>query len=228
MKRNFIYILTAAAAISFSACSNDGGKEGSGADSTKTAEGSASADASVKKGKYPVKSGIVTYDTETMGMKMPTTLYFDDYGNKECTEVNAELEMMGQKVKTHNVTITRDGYTYTLDMEQKTGTKMKVPTGGADPKNMDFSSLSEEMMKQMHMAKGANENVLGKECSVFTMDNPDMKMKGTFAVWNNIPLKSNIDMGGMAIIMNASKVEENASVPADKFEIPKDIKLTEY
>jgi hypothetical protein len=219
-------MFTMAAAIGFSACSGDGEKGKDGADSTKV-EGTASEEAGPSKGKYMVKSAIITYDTEAMGMNVPTVLYIDDYGNRECTEVTMEMEMMGQKVKSHNRTINKDGYTYSIDLINKTGTKVKMLAASSNAAGIDFSKMSEEMMKEMKISKGGNETVCGKECSVFSMDNPDMKMKGTFAVWNNIPLKSNIDMGGMGAIMNATKVEEGASIPADVFEIPADIKITE-
>lgn len=225
MKRKFFYFLTFAAALALASCSNNGDKGKDGADSTKT-EGSASNDGP-SKGKYPVKSGIITYNVETMGMTVPTTLYFDDYGNKECTEVTMEMEMMGQKVQTHNMTITKDGYTYDLNLTEKTGKKMKAMPAASNTGGVDFSQLSDAMMKEMHITKGGNENVCGKDCQVFTMDNPDTKMKATFAVWNNIPLKSNMDMGGMAAVMNAIQVEENVTIPADKFEVPSDITVTE-
>jgi hypothetical protein len=228
MKRRLFYALTIAAALGFASCSNDGGKEHEGTDSTKT-DGSASAENQAPaKGKYPVKSGIITYETDMMGMKVPITLYFDDYGNKECQETITEMEMMGTKVKTHSMNITKDGYSYELNMIDKTGKKMKSMPASTAPGGIDFSKLSEDMMKQMHITKGGNENVCGKDCSVFSIDNADMKMKGTFAVWNNIPLKSSIDLGGMPMLMNATKVEENASIPADKFEVPSDIKMTEF
>lgn len=227
MKRRFFYTLAIAAAFGFASCSNDGGKGNEGADSTKT-DGSASASAQAPgNGKYTVKSGIIAYDTDMMGMKVPVTIYFDDYGNKECTETIVEMEMMGTKVKTHTMNITKDGYSYEINLTDKTGKKMKTLAAASNPAGIDFGKLSEDMMKQMHITKGSNETVCGKECTVFSMDNPDMKMKGTFAVWNNIPLKSTVDVGGMPVTMNATKVEENASIPADKFEIPSDIKITE-
>lgn len=227
MKRNFIYIFALAATIGLASCSGDGGKETDGADSTKT---TASAEApAAKKGKYNIKSGIITYDTEAMGMKMPTTLYFDDYGNIECQEVKMEMEMMGTKVTTHNLTITKDGYIYTIDLTNKTGSKMKMMPNAAtaNMSGMDFTNLSEEFLKSMKMKKEGSESVCGKSCDVYSIDNESMGMKGTFAIYNSIPMKTNIEAMGMPMTMNATKFEENVEIPADKFEVPADIQVTE-
>lgn len=226
MKRNFIYTIALTTAIAFTSCSGEGGKENDATDSTKTA---ASAEASAaRKGKYPIKSGIITYDTEAMGMKMPTTLYFDDYGNVECQEVKMEMEMMGTKVTTHNLTITKDGYVYSVDLTNKTGSKMKMmANASSNMSGMDFSDLSEEFLKSMKMKKEGTESVCGKNCDVYSIDNESMGMKGTFAIYSSIPLKTNIEAMGIPMVMNATKFEENAEIPADKFEIPADIKMTE-
>jgi hypothetical protein len=229
MKRNFIYTLAFAAAIAFTSCSGDGEKGTNGADSTKT-DNSASADAPAsKKGKYAIKSGIITYDTEAMGMKMPTTLYFDDYGNKECQEVKMEMEMMGTKVTTHNLTITMDGYIYSLDLTNKTGTKMKMinPAQASMTAGMDFSDLSEQYLKSMNMSKESSQTICGKNCDVFKIDNEKMSMKGTIAIYNSIPMKMNMEAMGIPMNMIATKFEENTEIPTDKFTVPADITLTE-
>ncbi|HLG35153.1 MAG TPA: hypothetical protein VI757_09755 [Bacteroidia bacterium] len=190
--------------------------------------------------KYGIKSGIITYDNEAMGMAMKTTLYFDNYGKSEATETEMELEMMGVKSKTHTISFDKDGYSYNLDLEKKTGTKMKqITTGsGMDSKGMmDFSKMSEQMMKDMQIKKEGNETVLGKDCTVYSIgmdigDQADakgskMQIKGKYAVWNNIMMKMDTDMSGMKVTMKAVKIQENVPVPADKFEVPQGITVTE-
>lgn len=227
MKKTIFYAFTFAAAIALSSCGNSSGEKGNETnDSTKAPSADAAAPAE-QKGKYSLKSGIVTFDSEAMGMKMPVTLYFDDYGKKECELITMEMEMMGTKVETRNATITKDGYVYSVDLVNKTGNKMKQVTSAADFKNMDFSNMSNEFLEKMHMKKEGTETICGKTCDVFSIDNPDMKMKGTVAIWNSIAMKMNVDMGGLVITRNATKFEENAEVPADKFDIPADIKIEE-
>ena len=64
------------------------------------------------------------------------------------------------------------------------------------------------------------EEIMGKTCDKYTMDDPALKMKSTYSVWNGIPLKSEIDMAGVKATVTTTKIEENASIPAEKFEIP--------
>jgi hypothetical protein len=170
----------------------------------------------VQKGRYAIKSGIVEYKTEVMGMEARQTLTFDDYGKKEVTDM--EMEMMGTKIKT--VTITRDGFIYTLDMEKKTGTKMS----GSSP-NIDFENLSEQMAKDMNLKKEGKEEFLGMTCEKMSIDYQKMSMKGIFLVYKGVALMVNTDMGTMKMKLKAEKFLENPEIPASKFEIPADIKF---
>lgn len=183
-----------------------------------TSENSAATETATPKGKYAIKSGIVEYKTQMMGMDMKQTITFDDYGQKEATDV--EANMMG--VKIHTVTITKDGFIYTLDMEKKTGTKIS----GKSP-DIDFENLSEQMVKDMNLKKEGTEEYLGKTCEKMSIDYTKMKMKGTFLVYKGVALKSDTDMGTMKVNLIGEKFEENPSIPASKFEIPADIKIIE-
>jgi hypothetical protein len=224
MKKLFFYSFVIALSALIS-CSGNGKKSDSTSDSTKTKDSTAKSDNI--KGKFKMKSGIITMMSETMGMKQTITMYFDDYGSKHCTETKGEIDMgaLG-KTEMHNLNFAKDGYTYSIDLTKKTGTKMKSITTGKQ-KDIDFSKLTDDMMKQMKITKQGTEEVLGKTCDKYFLNDPDLKMKSSYCVWNGIPLKSEIDMGGIKATVTATKIEENASIPAEKFEIPKDIKITE-
>jgi outer membrane lipoprotein-sorting protein len=155
------------------------------------------------------------------------SIYFDDFGNKECVETMGSMDMgMAGKVQMHQMLITKDGYLYSFDMTNKTGTKTKINTGGSQ-KEIDFSNMTDEMMKQMKITKGGTEVLLGKSCQQYSMEDPTLKMKSTYSVWNGIPLKSEVEISGIVAKVTATKLEENATIPAEKFEIPKDVKITE-
>jgi hypothetical protein len=187
-------------------------------ETTATTENPAATETATPKGKYAIKSGIVEYKTQMMGMDMKQTLTFDDYGKKEATDM--EADMMG--VKIHTVSITKDGFIYTLDMEKKTGTKIS----GKSP-DIDFENLSEEMVKDMNLKKEGTEEYLGKTCQKMSIDYTKMKMKGTFLVYKGIALKSDTDMGTMKMNLVGEKFVENPEIPAAKFEVPADIKMQE-
>ncbi len=169
------------------------------------------------KGRYALKSGIVEYKTQMMGMDMKQTLTFDDYGNKESTDI--VMEMMGTKI--HSVTITKDGFIYTLDMVNKTGTKVS----GNSP-NIDFENMSEEMAKDMNIKKLGTELFLGKTCEKMSIDYTKMGLKGTYLVYKGIALKVDAEIGSTKMKLEAEKFEENPQIPEVKFEIPSDIVLS--
>ena len=173
------------------------------------------------KGKYAIKSGIVEYKTQMMGMDMKQVLTFDDYGKIEMTEV--VMEMMG--MKTHSVTLTKDGFVYVFDLVKKTGTKNPFYGGGSQ--NIDFENMSKEMVKDMNLKKEGTEEFLGKTCEKMSVDYEKMKMKGSFLVYKGIALKMDTDMGTVKMNLVADKFVENPEIPAGKFEIPTDVVITE-
>lgn len=172
------------------------------------------------KGKYAIKSGIVEYKTQMMGMDMKQILTFDDYGKKEVTEMVAD--MMG--VKIHTITLNKDGFVYNYDLEKKTGTKSVSYQSSS---SVDFENLSEQMVKDMNLKKEGTEEFLGKTCEKMSIDYTKMKMKGTFLVYKGAALQSDIDMGTTKMKLIGEKFTENPVIPAEKFEVPADIKITE-
>ena len=175
--------------------------------------------------KYGMKSGIVSYSTETMGTKVKSTLYFDDYGKVECLETVFEMDLGDSKEVTHNRALTKDGYLYSFDIEKKTGTKRAISPRLSG--QYDFANMSDKMRKEYQLKELGSEKFLGRECKKYSMNNKDMEMRGTFLIWNNIPLKSETNAGGMDAKMIATKVEENGKIPAGMFEVPKDVVFRE-
>jgi hypothetical protein len=204
-------------------------------DSTATATGvqpQAAASAPATAGKYKVKSGIVTTEMDNplgKGAKMTSVLYFDDYGKIEATELKNEMEMMGQKIKTHEIEIRKDGYMYKIDLEKKTATKFKFNPGNGASGMAAFASLdmSSQQAKDMNMKKEASQTIAGKECDVYSMDAKKMGMKGTVAMWQGIPMKVDADMSGMKVHSNVVKIEENVAMPAGIFDVPAGIEVKE-
>lgn len=177
-------------------------------------------------GKYQLKSGIIHMDVENgiMSGVSKSILYFDNYGNKECTETNMEMEMMGQKIKIHQLSIIADGYIYAIDLDKKTGTKMKM-SSLSDPSKIDYNNLNSNEMKEYNIKKEGTETLLGKKCDIYSMSHAKMNLKGKTWIWNGINMKSNISMGGITVKTTTTKIEENASVPSSKFVVPNGIKI---
>ncbi|HNZ67779.1 MAG: hypothetical protein WBK43_04245 [Prolixibacteraceae bacterium] len=168
------------------------------------------------KGRYALKSGIVDYKSTMMGFDATQTLYFDDYGNKEVTE--SYMDIMG--TKTTNVMLSKDGTMYNFDPENKTG--MKSP---AMPQmnQLNFGALTDEVIKEWNLKEEGTETFLDKECTKYSMNNTSLNMKGYYWVWKGIVLKMDLEMATSGMVMEATNIQENAEVPAEKFEIPADI-----
>lgn len=225
--RKSLLILTAFAGLFFVSCSNsENGKDGS-SDSTQVAT---TEDGAPQSGRYGIKSGIVSFEQyDMMGVKMTQTTYFDDYGAKECQEIISEMDMMGMKTKQHSMSIMADGYSINYQLEnmvngkdetKKTATKVKIagnPFGG-----FDFSTFTAEIKEKYDYKEEGSETVAGVEGIKFsmTMDKTKANDRITGVMYKNIMLKTSMKMSGFAINLVAKSFEENATIPAAKFEIP--------
>jgi len=211
LKISTIFLL----ALLLASCGGKTPKSEKNSDQNQVAEKSKS-----EKHKYGIKSGIVEYSTKMMGMDMTQTLYFDDFGSIEATEMI--MDMMG--TETHTVTINKEGYVYNLDLIAKTGTRQMIFNEGS---NIDFKNLSKEMEKKMNLKKIGKEDFAGKTCEKYSIDYTDLSLKGYYLVWEGIALKTDADMGKMKMEMTAKNIQENVNIPAEKFEIPADFQITE-
>jgi hypothetical protein len=180
--------------------------------------------------KYDIKSGIVTYVSETMGIKGSQKLYFDDFGATELHETITELDMLGTKSRKVTCTLSKDGYRYEFETEnvsnninklKKEVRKRKVLSMGLSDMNGMPAEMSAEMKKQYEYKDEGNETVAGVVGSKYSMKMGKTIFTGV--IYKRVMLKTVMDM----ITITAEKFEENASIPADKFEIPKDYTVTE-
>lgn len=173
------------------------------------------------KQKYGIKSGIVEYTSTVMGMDVKQILYFDDFGAKEVNEM--VMDMVGMKITT--VSLLKDGYMYSYNPVEKTGTKVSI--SGSGNANIDFKNLSKEMEKKMNLKKIGKETFAGKTCDKYSIDYVEMSMTGTFLVWEGIALKTDAKVSSMEMKMTAKSIKENADIPAEKFEVPSDIQFSQ-
>ncbi len=202
MRRWFVAALVV---VVFVSCNRKPGTQETTSDSTREV-----------KGKFAIESGIVEYKTNVMGFDAVQTLYFDGFGARTATETN--MEIMGMKART--CTVTREGITYNFDPEKTSGFKMSEDAG---PGNIDFKNLTEEVRRKMNMQEMGEETVLGRSCIKYAVEDNSLNMKGSYWVWQGIPLKMDVDMGTSRISMEAVSVKENPGIPEIRFEIPSDI-----
>jgi len=169
--------------------------------------------------RYDLKSGIITFKASVVFMDQEMILYFDDWGLKQRTEIN--VSVMGKEAK--NVTITDTSFVYLYDPDKKTGTR--TPIDPKSPDNINFTALNDDVIKTFSITKEGEEKVLDRLCTVYSMDYKKADINGKFYIWNGIALKTETSAKGISIKMEATKIEENVSIPAEKFIIPKDIQF---
>ncbi len=180
-----------------------------------------------------MKSYIIEYKTvmDMPQMKSTTTMtqWIDSSKDKFAMESASETEMMGTKQNSKSLMIDDGEWSYMIDLDAKTGYKSK--SGEADDSPTDMIKSDDEVtFRQMIEKEGgkilANETFLGKDCIVVEISekSDDGKMLAT-KMWyyKGIPLK----MSNKAYTMEATKFEENVSIPASKFEVPTGITMSE-
>jgi hypothetical protein len=164
--------------------------------------------------KYGIKSGIVTFETDMMGMKQKSVLYFDDFGMKE-----AEEEYEGDNVK--KIDLCDGKNRYTVIPKDKAAYESGTCYRGTAYR-FAWDEIAEED-QNTKAKKLPNMTVAGKDCESYSYD-----MDGTSAVyagWNNICLYLKTTSQSAVIVKKAVSIEEGTSVPADKFRVPSDFEI---
>ncbi len=177
--------------------------------------------------RYDVQSGIVTYEPLViMGIKSASTLYFDDYGRREARESVTDSNIMGMKSHEKKVDITDGDYMISYEAEKIVNgkdetSKVATKTDLRKFKEMAMkmgAEIGEQMKKDLDYREEGTEVIAGVTGTKYSISlNKEKKEQRVYGVlYKKISLKS--QMGG--IIIKAAKIEENASVPAAKFEVP--------
>jgi hypothetical protein len=204
-------LLAAAILVAFSACKNKPGVT-KGTETTapvQTVENQTTEAYTFHK--YGIKSGIVTFETSMVGMKIKSVLYFDDYGAKEADE-----KYTGENVQSISICDGKERY------DLKPSQKIAYSGGTCGyGRGIAYRFAWDEVSKEDQETKGkilANMAVAGKDCEAFSID-----LGSSFTVyagWKNICLylKTTSQVGD--VVMQAVKIEENLDIPAGKFQVP--------
>ncbi len=172
-------------------------------------------------GDMKVKSGMVEMEMKAMGQTMKMVMYWDDNGARKSGEMNAEV--MGKPMNMRM--IEKGGTQYSYDASGKTGIKMPAKGGLMGDQTPDITKLSDEEKKAINLQELAGKELLGKACKGYSFTKDGIAAK--VWMWENIPLMLESNANGMSMTMTATKLETDISVPAEKFEVPADVKFTE-
>lgn len=175
-----------------------------------------------KSGKYSIKSATLELSFETEGparIKAKNILIFDDYGNKEYSELKTEA---GAMMDVHQVQIVNNGVYYSINMIEKTGSESNSPL---QPK-LYFCELNDAMKKDKNIKEEGGETILGKPATIYTMNDVENDMKATYSVWQCVPIKIVVSAQGMTIKQTVTKIDETTPIDPAIFSPPSDVKLT--
>jgi len=164
--------------------------------------------------KYGIKSGIVTYEIDMMGMKKKQVLYFDDYGNKE-----AEENYEGAEVKVINLCDGKE--MYSIHPSQKA-----AYSNGICSRGIAYRFAWDEISKEDQNTKAkmlSNMTVAGKDCESYSYDMGSST--AVYAGWQNINLYLKTSSQMVEVVQQAIKIEENVDIPASKFQVPSDYEI---
>jgi len=177
--------------------------------------------------RYQIESAVVEYKlsgTQT-GKE---TLYFDRWGMREAKHAQTELKVAGRSFKTNRLALLDGEWTYSVDLDKKTGTKMPTPLlpelkKRLERENKSLAELGKEMLIQMGGKKVGEENLLGKPCEIWELKS----LRAKSWIWQGVTLKTTVDFAGQSMVTEAVSIDDKAKISADKLTVPAGVKITE-
>jgi hypothetical protein len=176
----------------------------------------------------PFEKAVIHYDVSG-SQKGAATLYIRDYGNERVKITKSKGKIMFVTITTDTIEITTRDSIINIDMDKKTGARMtnpqkfmqeemeKLSAKEREIAMKNFEAIGMSMAAQMggQVKPNAGEH-LGYSCDLVTvMGTTSCQMSGT-----PIMLKMESNIMGIKINTVAKKIDNNASVPTDVFQIP--------
>lgn len=188
---------------------------------------------------YGVRSAIVEYQTTTVGSGINSTgtetFWFDSSGSRYARlDKKTNTTKVFGRTKTEvseNLSLLLDGWIYNADLTKKTGMKMsleqakKMADSFGKQKGAQGAQSGQAYAKEFVERNGgrwlAPEVFLGRTCEVCEL--------WGFKTWTykGVMLKSEGTVMGVKSTTVATRFEENASMPAGRFDLPKGVKFEE-
>jgi len=180
--------------------------------------------AQVLQKKYSFDSAVIHYEIKGGAQNGTEDLYVQ--GIKTCRVRHVTINALSQTQKQDTIVIDDGSYVYSIDLNEKIGTKM------ISPRKMLEEMTPEERKKMEETGKvlikgitGSPENkpvgtekILGKSCKIYEI----LGVKSW--QWEGIPLKTEMHMMGKNTQI-ATSIKLNTSIPASRFRVPSGIKI---
>ncbi|MDD2246652.1 MAG: hypothetical protein PHI70_04905 [Proteiniphilum sp.] len=176
------------------------------------------------KKRYPLAQGIIHSTSETMGVEVNTVTYFDKWGDWEAIETTVPMEIMGEDYSSHTLEIIKGDEHWRIDLDQGTG-EHYVMTRSVNPMGVDIEGMSAELSGKMNIEKLGDVDYLGYKCQKMRIKS-DKGTEMEYIMFGNVMMSMEGEAMGVKSNTRVISVEEVAP-PAEKFEIPGDIKIME-
>ncbi len=174
--------------------------------------------------KYPFKSAIIHYEIKGEVQSGTEELYIQ--GVKSCSIKHITIKVLNNIQKQDLMVIDDGENVYSIDLNEKTGTKMVSPY----KMTQELTPEEREKLEETGLAlvKGISgklnhepigtENILGKPCKIY-------KIFGVKSwQWEGVPLKTEMQMMGK-ITQTATKIDVNKAISDSRFKVPAGIKV---
>jgi hypothetical protein len=180
-----------------------------------------------------MKTFMIEYKTSVKSAEMKSTSvmtqWIDNENDRQAIYTESQSDVMGMKNSEKSLMIMKEGWSYIINLTDKTGFKSKDTEMEDDPTDM-IKPEDNVTFRQMIEKEGgkilANESFLGKDCivvEVVEQGDEGQALKTKMWYYKGIPLK----MANEFYSMEATKFEENISIPDNKFEVPAGIEIAE-
>ncbi|MHC1777902.1 MAG: hypothetical protein AB9834_21055 [Lentimicrobium sp.] len=180
-----------------------------------------------------MKTYMIEYKTSVKSAEMKSTSvmtqWIDNENDRQAIYTESQSEVMGMKNSEKSLMIMKEGWSYIINLTDKTGFKLKDSEMEDDPTDM-IKPEDDVTFRQLIEKEGgkilANETFLGKDCIVVEIaeqGDEGQPMKTKMWYYKGIPLK----MANDFYSMDAIRFEENVSIPESKFEVPAGITMSE-
>ncbi len=170
-------------------------------------------DSKQKLQEYAFKSGMIKYK---LGGRLTGTelIYFDDYGELFYDLKTIEGDDNEPVDKTLNILC----YDTIITIKEIEHTAIKSIISDLNLKNK-HNIIYAGLLNEMAYAKTSDEKVSGIVCEKYSGEN------GSMWVWNNIILKSEMEIMGIEINSEAIEIITGIDIPRTRFQIPDNYKI---
>jgi hypothetical protein len=215
MKKNLKIVTLLFAMIIVASCGNN----------TRTDTAAKSEEQAAANKKIPFERGSYVETTNTMGMEINKTTYFDKWGEWEAIEEKSEIEIMkGRTSKTDKLIISKGKGHWNIDMVKKTGTYSELDMPASGMAAAMGAATGGKMMEGTEIKDLGMEKYLGYDCKKAYVKYTQMDMEVTVLSYGNLTMKMDGHMGKVNISSKVTSIDLGAP-PASVFEVPADITI---